>query len=240
MVEINYKNINSLELEYLSPLELFESFLQKLLQETNFDLNSYLNEIKKNFDKQKNYKISFQTHEEKNSFYDCTEELFQQLLDLNLSLDSSSLVVSSFLEIVDNAFTHNLGRWPTPHYKRVASIFINDISKKKFTIAVGDIGIGFKKTLKLKYPELISERDAIKLAIKPNISSRPTDYKGQKMGGNGLYFLQKNIFNGLSGRLFIRSCNCFCEILSANQIQELESDLPFKYGANVFFELSYA
>jgi hypothetical protein len=157
-----------------------------------------------------------------------------------LSQDSSSLVVSSFLEIVDNAFTHNLGRWPTSHYKRVASIFIDDITKKKFTIAVADIGIGFKQTLKLKYPDLSSELDAIKLAIKPNVSSRPTDYKGQKMGGNGLYYLQKNIFNGLSGRLFIRSCDCFCEILSANKIQELESDLPFKYGANVFFELSYA
>jgi len=130
-------------------------------------------------------------------------------------------VVSSFLEIVDNAFTHNLGRWPTKYYKRVTSLFINDIKKKNFTIAVADLGIGFKETLKLKYPEVQSETEAIQLAVQANTSSRPVDYKGQKMGG-------------------IRSCNCFCEVLSVNQVKQLEIDLPYSYGAKVLFKLSYA
>ncbi len=149
-------------------------------------------------------------------------------------------MVSSFLEIVDNAFTHNLGRWPTKYYKRVTSLFINDTKKKNFIIAVADLGVGFKETLKLKYPEVQSETEAIQLAVQANTSSRPVDYKGQKMGGNGLYFLQKNIFNGLAGKLFIRSCNCFCEVLSVNQVKQLEIDLPYSYGANVLFKLSYA
>jgi hypothetical protein len=47
MVEINYKNINSLLVEYQSPLEIFEGFIYKLLQESNLNINSYLKETKK-------------------------------------------------------------------------------------------------------------------------------------------------------------------------------------------------
>ncbi len=240
MVEIKYNQIESSKINLLEPLELFEYFSYKLLSDSQVEIESLIRELNELFSRKENYQIYFHTHEDKTSFYDCSEKLFTLLLELKLSQDSTSLVVSSFLEIVDNAFTHNLGRWPTKYYKRVASLFVNDINKKKFIIAVADLGVGFKETLKLKYPEIESEIEAIQLAVQPNITSRPMDYKGQKMGGNGLYFLQKNIFNGLAGKLFIRSCDCFCEIFAANQIKQLEIGLPYNYGANVFFELSYA
>lgn len=224
----------------LEPLELFEYFSYQLLSDPLTQIDQLIQELNLNLAKDKNYQIYFHTHEDKTSFYDCSENLFNLLLDLKLSQNSTSLIVSSFLEIVDNAFTHNLGRWPTKYYKRVASLFVNDIRNKNFIIAVSDLGVGFKETLKTKYPQIKSELEAIQLAIKANVSSRAPDYKGQNMGGNGLYFLQKNIFNGLADRLFIRSCDSFCEVLDSTQIKELETGLPYRHGANIFFELSYA
>ncbi|MFM7458038.1 MAG: hypothetical protein ACKO3R_05195 [bacterium] len=240
MVEMKYNQIQSPDRFDLEPLELFEYFSYKLLSDSEMDINSLVKELKEGFNAKQNFQINFHTHEDKTSFYNCSEKLFNLLLDLKLSQDTTSLVVSSFLEVVDNAFTHNLGKWPTKYYKRVASLFLNDLKKKTFTIAVADLGVGFKETLKLKHPEIQSEIEAVELAIQANTSSRPVDYKGQRMGGNGLYFLQKNIFNGLAGKLFIRSCGDFCEILSANQVQQLANSLPYTYGTNIFFELSYA
>ncbi len=214
MVEIHYQNILNQAPSLLEPLELFEYFIYQLLNHPDLNATAFATETTNLFEQQENYNIYFHTHENKTSFYDSAEKLLLMLLELKLSSDNASLITSSFLEIVDNAFTHNLGKWPSPHYKRVASF-------------------------KAKY-HIKSENEAIELAIKPNTSSRPLDYKQQNMGGNGLFFLQKNIFNGLKARLFIRPANCLCEVVASNQIKLLNDKLPYNYTANVFFELNYA
>ncbi len=59
------------------------------------------------------------------------------------------------------------------------------------------------------------------------------------MGGNGLVYLQKNIFNGFSGEIMIRSKDTLVSVDKKEEITLLKNNLPFKYGANIFINLKY-
>jgi len=59
--------------------------------------------------------LNFLCHEDKVSFYTQAELIYKLCTNLGLKEDTASIITASFLEIVDNAFTHNLGKWPTHH-----------------------------------------------------------------------------------------------------------------------------
>jgi len=178
-------------------------------------------------------------HEEKSTFYAQAENIYSILLSSGLSNDTASIITASFLEVIDNAFIHNLGKWPTNYYKKVVTLIHHHEFKKEIAISVADLGIGFLGTLKERYPDLTNETESIALALKANTSSRPKNFANQYSGGNGLFYLQKNIFNGLKGELYIRSTNTLLQITSLENFQILNSELPYKYGANIFFKLKY-
>lgn len=98
-----------------------------------------------------------------------------------------------------------------------------------------DYGNGFLSALQGNYPELENEAQAITLAL---LKGKTAKLAGQK-GGNGLWFLQKNIFNGFRGELFIRSGNTLVQVIKQEETQTLDERLPYSYGANVFFNLKY-
>lgn len=221
----------------LTPLEIFELYNLILVNNYDYDIDE-LSKKMEGFFGPLNY-INFHSHEEKTSFYTLAEKIYLTCNQVGLSTDTSSLITASFLEIIDNAFSHNLGKWPTDHYKRAMSLIYNDIENKALLISVADIGVGFFQTLKDKYPEIKNEAEAIELAIQANTSSRPQDYQGHNTGGNGLFYLQKNIFNGIPGKLYIRSRGTLTEVLDRQQTKLISSELPYNYGANLFFTLNY-
>lgn len=225
------------DLTNLNLLDVFELYNLVLVNHSDYDIDKVSKKIFDFFSQFTN--VSFLSHEEKTTFYTLTEKIYLTCNQIGLNTDTSSLITASFLEIVDNAFSHNLGKWPTSHYKRVMSFIHNDIENKTLLISVADIGVGFLETLKNKYPQIQNEADAIALAILPNTSSRPQDYQGHHAGGNGLFYLQKNIFNGLPGELYIRSRGTLVEILDQKKTKLISSKLPYDYGAHVFFGLSY-
>ena len=142
-----------------------------------------------------------------------------------------SSVIMSLFEVVDNAFSHNLGEIWEWFGARPLSILLaeNFPKKEKLCFSFCDFGAGFLQTLKGNYSELNSQKEAIFLALKPNTTGRP-----QNIGGNGLDFLLKTVLNGFKGNLCIRSGNV---LVSARDNQTLVT--PFTTGANVFFSISY-
>ena len=231
------KIITDSDLNNLTLLEAFELYNLILVSHCDYDIDKASKKIEDFFSQFND--INFLSHEEKTTFYALAEKIYFTCNQVGLSADTSSLITASFLEIVDNAFSHNLGKWPTSHYKRAMSLIHNDTQNKTLLIAVADIGVGFLETLKNKYPQINNEAEAITLAIQANTSSRPQDYQGHNTGGNGLFYLQKNIFNGLQGSLYIRSRETLVEVLDQKKTKLINSKLAYGYGANVFFSLSY-
>jgi hypothetical protein len=88
----------------------------------------------------------------------------------------------------------------------------NNIRQREFSVSICDFGIGFLQTIRHNYPKIATEAEAIKLALNENITGRPN-----QRGGNGLLFLQKNIFNGFKGSLVIRSTNTLVNVTDFNR-----------------------
>jgi len=107
-------------------------------------------------------------------------------------------------------------------------------AKREFTVAISDFGIGFLQTLRHNYPDLTTEAEAIELALKANITGRPNH-----RGGNGLLFLQKNIFNGFRRTLYIRSTNTLVQVKNFTKHEILTETLPFSRGATIYFNVYY-
>lgn len=170
----------------------------------------------------------------KQDFYGEYENIFEEFSKIGFSQNNAALITSSIGEIIDNAFHHNLGRWNSSFGPLVILLAQNIADKKEINISICDFGVGFMETLRKNYHELQSEAEAIELAIKPKVTGRLN-----KMGGNGLVYLQKNIFNGFSGEIAIRSMDTIVSVKREGGIELLKSDLPFKYGANVFISLKY-
>jgi len=76
---------------------------------------------------------------------------------------------------------------------------------KKIQFAVSDCGVGFLENIKLKFPHINSEEDAIKKALEKGVTAtRATMYGSQKNAGYGLYAMQE-ILKLTSGRFCIIS-----------------------------------
>lgn len=176
-----------------------------------------------------NWLIELQVYRYKNGFYGDYEKICLLLKNIGVSRENISLIASSLGEVVDNAFTHNLGKWN--HEIGPLGILLSQTFHKKRELCFSfcDLGIGFLETLKSNYPTLSSQGESIALAIQPNITGRP-----QRQGGNGLDYLKKNVFNGFRGDLYIRSGDTLYSVR-----EEVSQRTPFLSGVNIFFTLFY-
>lgn len=170
----------------------------------------------------------------KQDFYGEYENIFEEFSKIGFSQNNASLITSSIGEIIDNAFHHNLGKWNSVFGPLVILFSQNIKEKREVNISICDFGVGFLETLKKNYPKLNNEKDAIELAIKPKTTGRLN-----KMGGNGLVYLQKNIFNGFAGEIIIRSKNVLVSVKKEGEVCLLKDDIPFSYGANIFISIKY-
>ena len=144
------------------------------------------------------------------------------------------LVGSSLGEIVDNAFSHNIGQWSNDIGPLVIGLMQNNIQKRELTVSICDFGVGFLQTIQHNFPKIVTEAGAVSLALKANITGRPN-----QRGGNGLLFLQKNIFNGFKGMLSIRSTNTLVNVTDFNKCEIITEELPFSRGVNIYFSVQY-
>jgi len=93
-----------------------------------------------------------------------------------------SLVTSMVGEIGNNSFDHNLGNWPD-----IRGIFFgfNLIEKK---VILADRGLGVLTTLRNVKPELLNDKEALKVAFTEQISGRRLERRG-----NGLKFVKRYV-----------------------------------------------
>jgi hypothetical protein len=101
------------------------------------------------------------------------------------------LVVAVAGEIGNNSFDHNLGSWPD-----IPGIFFGyDLNKRQIVLA--DRGQGILTTLKRVKPELIDDKEALKIAFTEIVSGRAPEERG-----NGLKFVKQVVTNSLLGLSF--------------------------------------
>ena len=126
------------------------------------------------------------------------------------------LVVAVAGEIGNNSFDHNLGQWPD-----VAGIFFGyDINKRQIVLA--DRGQGILQTLKRARPNLIDDREALKVAFTEIVSGRAPEERG-----NGLKFVRNVVTKNLIGLSF-QSGNAQLEL------KRDSSDLNLKLSQNYY------
>lgn len=170
----------------------------------------------------------------KQDFYGEYEIIFNEFKEIGFSENNAALITSSIGEIIDNAFYHNLGQWNSEFGPLVIFTAQHIPDKKNINISICDFGVGFLNTLIGNYPFLKIEADAIVFALKVNTTGRIN-----KAGGNGLVYLQKNIFNSFAGNIMIRSGNTLTAIEKREEVRIINDNIPFDYGANVYINLNY-
>lgn len=190
--------------------------------------------LKSNYTGGSNKLLELQTYTLSRDFYNNTEKIMDMFKSIGLSENTASLLSASLLEVVDNAFSHNLGQWSDEIGSLTACLIQDYKNERELCISFCDFGVGFLATLKNNYTGLKNEEQAINCALKKQTTSR-----NPQKGGNGLFHLQKNIFNGFKGNLFIRSVDTIVQVNNIEQIEVIQNDLPFSFGANVLFTIKY-
>jgi len=212
--------------EYLYRINFFHQLEKAKKMEMHYSQNPYTGI--------QNRLLELQLYHFKNAFYGDYPKICEMLRDVGLKEEAVALTASSLGELIDNAFSHNLGKWDSVLGPMVILLAQNFPQKKELCFSVCDFGVGFLQTLHENYPKLSSEAEAISLAIQPNITGRI-----QKRGGNGLDYLRKNVFNGFQGSLQIRSGNTLLSITSKS-VSKNRQIPPFLLGANIFFTINYS
>ena len=178
--------------------------------------------------------IELHKYDRKEQFYGDYDKIFTMLEEIGLTIETASLVASSLGEIVDNAFLHNLGKWPLDINIRSVLLAQNFPNKRELCFSYCDFGVGFKNTLLHNYPYLKNNFEAIKLALEKNVTSR-----SPQRGGNGLTYLQQNIFNGFQGELLLRSGEALVTVSQKDNIVLSDNNVQINQGTNIFFSLKY-
>jgi hypothetical protein len=83
-------------------------------------------------------------------------------------------------------------------------------SHNEIDFVVADIGVGIKEHLSQAYPGLESDEEAIRMALKPQVSGtfgKADPYKAKNNAGVGLY-ISSNIVRRLNADMYIVSGNC--------------------------------
>lgn len=223
----SYKVINETEaVGYLKRINFFPLFEQI----KNIPSSKRYNLYTDNNDKL----IELHSYYHKEQFYGDYDKIFAMLKDIGLTDETTSLVASSLGEVVDNAFLHNLGKWSLDINGRSILLAQNFPQKRELCFSYCDFGVGFLATLSANYPELNNNFEAIKLALEENVTAR-----SPQRGGNGLIYLQQNVFNGFKGELLLRSGEALVSVKSRNNAVSLNNDVKINSGSNIFFSLKY-
>lgn len=123
-----------------------------------------------------------------------------------------SLVTASVGEIGNNSFDHNTGAWTD-----IRGIFFSyDINKRQ--IALADRGQGILRTLQRVRSELLTDKEALKVAFTEKVTGRAPEQRG-----NGLKFVKLVITELLKSEkinLYFQSGNAFVEL--KNETKNLE------------------
>ncbi|MBW4079997.1 hypothetical protein [Paenibacillus sp. S150] len=152
---------------------------------------------------------------------------FTELLDKRMEMmfegvdagTTSKQITTNLIEVCQN-LEHSLdfGYVAAQKYKNPLTI----------QIAVMDLGIGFRGALEEQYNkkgEKLTDRRAIELALKPEISSRPTG------GGHGLYRLSMYVKQNAGSELIIRTGTARCHLKHSGM--RFEEGLAFYPGTQV-------
>lgn len=223
----SYKVINETEtVSYLKRINFFPLFEQI----KNISLSKECNSYTGNNDGL----IELHSYYHKEQFYSDYDKIFAMLKDIGLTDETTSLVASSLGEVVDNAFLHNLGKWSLDVNGRSILLAQNFSQKRELCFSYCDFGVGFLATLSANYPELNNNFEAIKLAFEKNVTAR-----SPQRGGNGLNYLQQNVFNGFKGELLLRSGEALVNVDGKNNVALLNNDVKIGSGSNIFFSLKY-
>lgn len=127
------------------------------------------------------------------------------------------LVVAVAGEIGDNSFSHNLGTWPD-----IPGIFFGyDLNKRQVVLA--DRGQGILQTLKRVRPELIDDKQALKVAFTEIVSGRAPEERG-----NGLKFVKQVVTKSLLG-LFFQTGSAQLELM-----RDVSEDLHIKQASKYY------
>lgn len=133
--------------------------------------------------------------------------------------DVFSIISSSSGEIGNNAFDHNLGKWPD-----LPGLYFNyDFEKRKIVLA--DRGLGILKTLQQTIPPLDSHEEALEIAFTEVITGRAPEKRG-----NGLKYVRRNVEKGYfkltfqtgAAELILNSG----EIFSRDKIRTVKERIP--------------
>jgi len=124
-------------------------------------------------------------------FYCSSKDIFQarhcameRLLARKIG-DVYSIISSSVGEIGNNAFDHNLGKWPD-----IPGLYFNyNFDTRQIVLA--DRGLGILKTLQYVLPGLTATKDALDIAFTEVITGRAPEKRG-----NGLKYVRRNIERG--------------------------------------------
>lgn len=181
--------------------------MMAFLKKMHFDI--FLREI--GYSKEANQLTEFSKDEERNhDVQDITRYRYQDEFNAKLGnflrmftsfgLDTSNVFRATALvgELGNNVFDHNSGNWPTD----IGGCIIacqNYPKRKSIEIAVGDPGIGFKRSLKTAFPDLPDDIAAIRKGL-AGFTGRVGEDRG-----NGLKLIQKWTLNNFSGNVIIQS-----------------------------------
>lgn len=164
-----------------------------------------------------NWTTSLIAYEPDQKYYCKTRDIFQARLErLQSELledtdnTSSSLISAIAGEIGNNSFDHNLGNWPD-----ILGIYFSySLTEKRIILA--DRGLGILFTLKKVIPELISHKEALKVAFTETVSGRAPESRG-----NGLKFV-RNIVVQNPIKLTFQTGDAFLELEQDKQDFEVE------------------
>jgi len=125
--------------------------------------------------------------------------------NFGLNRDDANLATNIIAELGNNVFDHNLGNWPTD-ISGCILVAQNYPAKKSMEVAIGDPGIGFRRSLGVAFPDLKSDVEAIKKGL--------GGYTGRvdEKRGNGLKFVQRWTIDNFHGKLIIQSGDGLVEV----------------------------
>jgi len=118
--------------------------------------------------------------------------------NFGMNQDDESRATALVGELGNNVFDHNEGSWPTD-VKGAIILAQHHPKKKQIEVVVADPGIGFRGSLRVVNPDLVSDIEAIKLGL-----SGVTGRIGEPRG-NGLKVIQDWTINKFDGIVKIHS-----------------------------------
>jgi hypothetical protein len=188
-LNVQFSGSDSQTFQYLKRINWFAQ-LSKELQLKNWreDSSPYI--------QTKDQIIELTTIKQTSSFD--PQRIEKALLNFQVNNELVQIINSQISEVIDNAFSHNLGKWNSSTGPML--IYMAQTYNDSIEFSFSDFGGGFLESLKTNYPELKDEKEAIEIALRQRVTGRPN-----RKGGNGLYYLSNKVFNGFNGELFIRS-----------------------------------